>query len=302
MAQTMKLGMLLPLGDIGGEPTTVREFAQAAEGLGFDDLAAPDHVLGVNVETRPDWGARNTSKDLFHDPFVLFGYLAGVTRSIGFSTQVLILAQRQAVLVAKQAASLDLLCGGRFRLGVGVGWNEVEFVGLNKNFRNRGRRSEEQVHVMQLLWAAPHVKFEGKWHTIDDAGINPRPTNGRVPVWFGGNEDVTLRRIARYGDGWMPNAYRPDDEARAAFDTLRSYAEQEGRDPAAVGLECWVSMGEGSEADWRAEARGWQAMGVDRLCLTTTFGRNHHRRIQGRTMTDHLPAIKRYKLAVADLL
>ena len=147
----MKLGVALPFIDlaVGGNPAAIREFAQTAEEIGYQDLAAPDHVLGVNVASRPDWGDRNTSADLFHDPFVLFGFLAACTRNIEFSTQVLILAQRQAVLVAKQAASLDVLCGGRFRLGVGVGWNPVEFVGLNENFRNRGRRSEEQVEVMQ---------------------------------------------------------------------------------------------------------------------------------------------------------
>jgi probable F420-dependent oxidoreductase len=302
MANRIKLGMLMPLGDIGGDPRAVKAFAQAAEELGFDDLAAPDHVLGVNVETRPDWGARNTSRDLFHDPFVLFGYLSGITRSIGFSTQVLILPQRQTVLVAKQAASLDVLCGGRFRLGVGVGWNEVEFIGLNENFKNRGRRSEEQVHVMQQLWAAPHVKFEGKYHHIDDAGINPLPTHRRVPVWYGGAEDVTLRRVARYGDGWMPNAFGPGDEARATFDTLRRYAAEEGRDPASIGLEPWVSAGDGSEADWHREAAAWKGLGVDRICLTTTFGRRGHKRIPGRTMSDHLAAMKRYREAVADVL
>lgn len=302
MTETIKLGILMPLGDIGGDPATVREFAQAAEAMGYDDLAAPDHVLGANVENRPDWGARNTSKDLFHDPFVLFGYLSGVTQRIGFSTQVLILPQRQTVLVAKQAACLDVLCGGRFRLGVGVGWNEVEFVGLNENFRNRGRRSEEQVHLMQQLWAAPHVRFEGRWHRIDDAGINPLPERRRVPVWYGGAEDVTLRRVAKYGDGWMPNAYKPGNEARAVFDTLRRYAEAEGRDPASVGLEPWVSVGEGGEADWLAEAKAWKQLGVSRICLTTTFGRRGHSRIPGRTMADHLAAMQHYKAAVAAAL
>src|SRR5271168_5438345 len=143
----MKLSVAIPGIDaaVGGDPAAIREFAQVAEEIGYQDLSAPDHVLGVNVASRADWGDRNTSADLFHDPFVLFGFLAGSTKTIEFSTQVLILAQRQAVLVAKQAASLDVLCGGRFRLGVGVGWNEVEFVGLNENFRDLGRRSEEQV-------------------------------------------------------------------------------------------------------------------------------------------------------------
>src|SRR3977135_3486310 len=150
-----------------GRPTSLPP--QAPEEMGYQDLAAPDHVLGVSGASRPDWGDRNTSADLFHDPFVLFGFLAACTRNIEFSTQVLILAQRQAVLVAKQAASLDVLSGGRFRLGVGIGWNEVEFVGLNENFRNRGRRSEEQVEVMQALWAEPPVPFAGRYHTIKDA-------------------------------------------------------------------------------------------------------------------------------------
>src|SRR5205814_7493385 len=138
------------------------------------------------------------------------------------STQVLILAQRQTVLVAKQAASLEVLSNGRFRLGIGVGWNEVEFIGLNENFRNRGRRSEEQVEVMQALWAEPHVAFKGKWHTIDDAGINPRPAAGRVPLWYGGHAEATLRRVVKWGDGWMPLAYGPGEEARTAVDKLRA--------------------------------------------------------------------------------
>jgi alkanesulfonate monooxygenase SsuD/methylene tetrahydromethanopterin reductase-like flavin-dependent oxidoreductase (luciferase family) len=154
----MELGALIPLGDIGGDPAVVRDYAQAVEAMGYDFLEAPDHVLGVNAASRPDWDlSRNTSQDLFHDPFVLFGFLAGCTSKLGFSTGVLILPQRQTVLVAKQAASLDVLCGGRFRLGIGVGWNEVEFLGLNENFRNRGRRSEEQIQVMQALWAQEHA-------------------------------------------------------------------------------------------------------------------------------------------------
>src|SRR5213075_2778064 len=201
----MKLGVALPIVDIGGEPDAIRDFAQAAEGIGYQGIAAPDHVLGVNVASRPEWTqGRARSTDLYHDPFVLFGFLAGCTKIADFSTQVLILAQRQAVLVAKQAACLDVLCGGRFRLGIGVGWNEVEFVGLNESFRDRGRRSEEQVAVMKALWADPHVTFEGKYHTIEDAGINPLPARRSIPIWLGGHADATLRRVASWGDGWMP--------------------------------------------------------------------------------------------------
>ena len=227
----MKLGVALPVIDreVGGDPAAIREFAQAAEAIGYQDLATPDHVLGVNAASRPDWGDRNTSADLFQDPFVLFGFLAACTETIEFSTQLLILAQRQTVLVAKQAACLDVLCGGRFRLGIGVGWNPVEFTGLNENFHNRGRRSEEQVQVMKALWAAPHVSFRGEWHTIEDAGINPLPGKRSVPLWYGGHDDRTLQRIAKWGDGWMPNAYPPDQSALDVFARLRSLTTAAGR-------------------------------------------------------------------------
>jgi probable F420-dependent oxidoreductase len=287
----MELGALLPLGDIGGDPAVVREYAQAAEQAGYDFLEAPDHVLASREGER-------TGAGLFHDPFVLFGYLAGCTGKLGFSTGVLILPQRQTALVAKQAACLDVLCGGRFRLGIGVGWNEVEFVGLNEDFHNRGRRSEEQVGVMQALWAEPHVNFKGRWHTIDDAGINPRPKSGRVPVWFGGHHERTLQRIAKFGDGWMPNAYPPGQEALDIFARLRSMTETAGRDPKQVGIEVWVAMGSGSEADWAKEARFWKQAGASHLCLTTTFNRRHHHRIPGHTMPDHLGALRRYHAAV----
>ena len=297
----MQLGSLIPQNDIGGTPAALKAFAQAAEGLGYHFLEAADHVLGVNVASRPDWGNRNTSADWFHDPFVMFGYLSGVT-SLAFSTGVLILAQRQAALVAKQVASLDVLCEGRFRLGVGVGWNPVEFTGLNEDFSNRGRRSVEQVQVMQALWAEPHVTFKGRWHTIDDAGINPLPVNRRVPVWFGGHHEQTLRRIAKYGDGWMMLAFPTGAEAVAEFDKLRRLAEAEGRDPASIGLEVWVSTAEGGPADWREEFLFWKRAGVTHVTVASTHGRGIHKRIAGTTMADHLKAITDYRDAVADLL
>lgn len=299
----MRLGVMIPLHDIGGDPIVVRDFAQAAEGLGYTNLGLADHVLGVNVATRPDWGDRNTSDDLFHDPFVCFAYLAGICRpTTEFSTQVLILAQRQAVLVAKQAASLDVLCQGRFRLGVGVGWNPVEFVGLNENFRNRGVRSAEQVEVMQKLWADQHVTYKGRWHEIQDAGINPLPVNRRIPVWFGGHVDQTLDRIARLGDGWIMNAYAPGDAALAEFARLRAMTRDAGRDPAAIGIEVWTTVGEGTQTDWNKEAHFWKQAGASHLTLTTTFARRHHRRIAGKSLADHLKAMERFRDAVKDAL
>jgi probable F420-dependent oxidoreductase len=298
----MQLGCSLPVADIGTDPAALRDYAQAAEGLGFAHLMAPDHVLGANPAT--DQGGRRigTTATPFHDPFVLFGFLAGCTQKIGFAVGVLILAQRQTVLVAKQAASLDVLCGGRFRLGIGVGWNEVEFVGLNENFHNRGRRSAEQVRVMQALWAEPHLTFDGEFHHIEDAGINPRPASGRVPIWYGGHAEATFRRCARYGDGFMPLAYPRGDAAVAAFEKLRGLTRAAGRDPAKMGIEVWVSPGTGGPEDWRSEIQFWKEAGVTHLNASTTYTSNHHTRIAGRSASEHLAALSRFREAVADLL
>ncbi len=297
----MQLGHLVPFGDIGGDPDTVRDYAQGVEALGYDFVEAPDHVLGANIASRPNWAGGNTSEDLFHDPFVLLSYLSGITK-LDFSTGVLIVAQRQTALVAKQAACLDVLSKGRFRLGIGVGWNDVEYVALNENFHNRGRRSEEQAEVMQVLWHDKHVTFKGKYHTIEDAGINPRPASGKVPLWYGGHHEHTLPRIAKYGDGWMPNAYPPDQTALNIFGDLRRLTEKAGRDPKSVGIEVWTSCGAGSEADWAKEAKFWKDAGATHLCLTTTFHRRHHHRIPGKSLSDHLAALKRYRAAISGVL
>jgi alkanesulfonate monooxygenase SsuD/methylene tetrahydromethanopterin reductase-like flavin-dependent oxidoreductase (luciferase family) len=178
----------------------------------------------------------------------------------------------------------------------------VEFTGLNENFSNRGRRSAEQVQVMQALWAEPHVTFKGKWHTIEDAGINPLPVHRRVPVWFGGNVDQTLERIATLGDGWIMNAYPPGDAALAEFAKLRRLTEAARRDPAQIGIEVWTSVGEGKPADWLEEARFWKRSGASHLTLTTFFGRRHHKRITGTSVAEHLAALRRYRDAVGDAL
>jgi probable F420-dependent oxidoreductase len=206
------------------------------------------------------------------------------------------------VLVAKQAASLDVLSHGRFRLGIGVGWHEIEFVGLNEDFHNRGRRSVEQVRVMQALWAEPHVDFTGAFHRIADAGINPRPASGRVPIWYGGHAEATFRRCARYGDGYMPLAYPPGEAALSAFAKLRTLTREAGRDPAAMGIEVALSPGGGTPEDWRREIAFWKEAGVSHVTVRTTYSSDHHRRIAGQSAADHLAAIGRCREAVADLL
>lgn len=298
----MQLGATLPCGDIGTSAAIVRDYAQTMEGMGIDYLQAPDHVLGGNPAKVQPGQRVGTTETAYHDPFVLFSFVAACTKSIGFVPGVLILAQRQAVLVAKQAASLDALVPGRLRLGVGVGWNELEFIGLNENFGNRGRRSEEQVQVMQALWAQQHVTFKGKYHTLDDYGINPRPPSGRVPIWFGGHAEATFQRAAKYGDGFMPLAYAPDDSAAQALAKLRGLMKDAGRDPSEMGVEVWCSPGKGTPEDWRKEVSFWKAQGATHITAHTTYVSKNHVRIKGRSAVEHIAAVTRFQDAVKDLL
>jgi probable F420-dependent oxidoreductase len=189
----MRLGAVFPQNEIGDDPSVIRTWAEEVERLGYQHILAYDHVIGAGVDTRPDWRGY-TSESAFHEVFVLFGYLAAVTTTIELVTGVLILPQRQTALVAKQAAEVDVLSGGRLRLGVGVGWNPVEYDVLNESFRDRGVRSEEQIDLLRALWADPTIDYTGRWHRVDNAGIKPRPSRRRIPVWLGGNAEAVLRR------------------------------------------------------------------------------------------------------------
>lgn len=298
----MQIGASLPVGDIGTGPAALREYGQAIEGLGFDYIITGDHVMGANPAKPNPTGVRvGTNEHSVHDPFVALSFLAGCTTRLGFATGIVIMPQRQTVLIAKQAAGLDLLCEGRLRLGVGVGWNEIEYEGLNENFHNRGRRSEEQIEVMRALWAQPHVKFKGRYHNIDDSGINPRPASGRIPIWFGGHADAILQRTARIGDGWMPLAYGPSERAVAKFEQLRGWTKEAGRDPAAVGVEVWISLGVGTPDDWRRDFTFWKNAGVSHIAGHTTYNAGRHKRIEGRSLADHVAAARSFIEAVGDL-
>lgn len=298
----MQIGASLPVSDIGTGRAVLREYGQTVEGLGFDYVITGDHVMGANPARPNPTGVRvGTNDHAVHDPFVVLSFLAGCTTRLGFATGILILPQRQTVLVAKQAAGLDLLCDGRLRLGVGVGWNEIEYDGLGEEFHNRGRRSEEQMAVIRALWAQPHVTFRGRYHRIDDAGINPRPTSGRIPIWWGGHADAILQRIARIGDGWMPLAYSAGDKALAKFEQLRTWTKEAGRDPAAVGLEVWMSLGVGTPDDWRRDFTFWKNAGVSHIAAHTTYNAGRHKRIAGRTLADHVAAVRAFMEAVGDL-
>ena len=213
----------------------------------------------------------------------------------------MILPQRQTALVAKQAASLDVLSGGRFRFGIGIGWNPVEYVGLNEDFKNRGKRSEEQVRVMRALWAEPHVTFKGQWHTIEDAGINPLPGRRKIPLWFGGHEDATLRRIAKYGDGWIMLAHPAGSVANAEFAKLRGYIKEAGRDPRRSAWRFGCRPVKAARRSGASSSRPGRtrASPTSPSTAATPRAAQAHRR---PTVSDHLAAMKQYREAVADLL
>jgi probable F420-dependent oxidoreductase len=263
----MKIGLVFPQTEFTGDALAVRDYAQAAEGLGFSHLVAYDHVLGANPERRGGWRGAYTFRDPFLEPFVLFSFLAGVTQRLEFVPGVIILPQRQTALVAKQAATLDVLSGGRLRLGIGLGWNEVEYRALNEDFHTRGKRIEEQVEVLRRLWTEPLVKFDGQWHHIPDAGLNPLPIQRPIPLWFGGHADPVLRRAARLGDGWMPN--RTPDLVTPDLEKLDRYLQDTGRSRAAFGIEARVPYGAGSVGDWLALRDGWAALGATHLSFGT---------------------------------
>ncbi|MDP9364111.1 MAG: LLM class F420-dependent oxidoreductase, partial [Chloroflexota bacterium] len=238
----MRIGVTFPQTEFGNDPIALRDYAQTVEGLGFTHFLAYDHVLSVDTANRPGWSGAYSLEHPFHEVFVLLGYVAAVTARLELVTGVLILPQRQTALVAKQAAEVDLLSGGRLRLGVGVGWNAVEFEGLSKDFHDRGARSEEQIALLRALWTAPSITFDGRWERVVEAGVAPLPVQRPIPVWIGGYAEATLRRVGRIGDGWFPWR-EPNDAMRGAVERLRGYAQDAGRDPASIGLEPQLNVG-----------------------------------------------------------
>ena len=231
----MKFGVVFPQTEIGTNPDDISAFARAAEDAGYDHILTYDHVLGADTTNRPDWKGVYNSDDMFHEPFVLFSYLAAICKRIEFVTGILILPQRQTALVAKQAACLDIISRGRLRLGIGIGWNAVEYEALGENFHNRGRRSAEQIEVLRNLWEKPIVTYQGKWHKITEAGLNPLPRNRNIPIWLGGAAPQVVSRVARMGDGWFP-FYNPEIESQ--IQAMRAQARACDRDPNSIGIEC----------------------------------------------------------------
>jgi len=233
----MKMGVVFPQTEIGSDPAMIAKFATTAESLGYDHILAYDHVLGANTASRPDWQGPYTTMSMFQEPFVLFAYLAGLTKTIELVTAVIILPQRQTALVAKQAACVDVISNGRLRLGIGTGWNDVEYEALNANFHDRGVRSEEQIDLLRRLWKDEAISYDGRWHKVTDAGLNPLPVKKHIPIWLGGMAPQVIDRVARIADGWFPFATK---ELKHHIEQLYERAKVAQRDPQTIGIECMI--------------------------------------------------------------
>jgi len=264
----MQYGVVFPQTEFPSDPLAIRDFAQAAEDLGYHHLLAYDHLLGANPDRPGGWSGPYTYTDPFQEPLVLFSYLAGLTQTLSFVTGIIILPQRETVLFAKQAANLDVLCQGRLRLGIALGWNKVEYIAQNKDFHNRGARIEEQVQVLRKLWTEEMITFEGRWHTIPDAGLNPLPVQRPIPLWFGGHADPVLRRVATLGDGWLPN-YRTAEDGAEALERINDYLAEAGRTLADIGIEPRLRYENGDPSTWLELAQSWAAAGATHLTMIT---------------------------------
>ena len=292
----MEVGVIFPQTEMGSDPAPIREYAQAAEELGYAHMFVADHVLGADLDAHPELGAVNyTYKSVVHEPLTLLAFVAAVTTRLRLTTGILILPQRQTALVAKQAAEVDVLSGGRMRLGIGVGWNHVEYQALGQDFHNRGRRCNEQIALLRALWTGEVVDFHGHWHQVSHAGINPLPVQRPIPLWIGGGRPGTpappepvLRRIATLADGWFPaDGIHLTSYAQETVDRLNALIIDAGRDPADVGLECRIRLQNKEPDEWLREAESVKRLGARYLTLET---RGVHHSPAG-----HIDAIGRFK-------
>jgi probable F420-dependent oxidoreductase len=278
MTESMQLGVVFPQTELGGDVGAVRAYAETVEQLGYRHLMVYDHVVGADPAVHTGWSGPYDVNTTFHEPFVLFGYLAAAT-SLELVTGIIILPQRQTVLVAKQAAEVDLLTEGRFRLGVGIGWNKVEYQALGQDFHTRGRRLDDQVELLRRLWTEPSVTFQSGAEQVIGAGLAPLPIQRPIPIWFGAQSAPALRRAGRLADGWFPQTQPGPklDEARRAIDEAAAAA---GRDPSALGMEGRVNW-TGDLAKVLAQAKRWQEVGATHLSVNTMNAGL-------ATVTDHL--------------
>lgn len=283
----MKIGAVFPQTEMESDRIAVRDYIQAVEDMGFEYLLAYDHVLGANPDRPEGWRGPYTYQHPFHEIFVLFAYGAALTEKLEFVSGILILPQRQTALVAKQAATIDSLSGGRLRLGVAIGWNHVEYEALGEDFSKRGRRIEEQVTLLRRLWTEDLITFDGDFDHIPDAGIRPLPVQQPIPIWFGGGADVVLKRMARMGDGWMPNTM-PIDRARPMVEQLRGYLSDNDRNPDDFGIDIRVNLSQmPTPDDWSPYVAAWRDLGATHVACNTMA--------KGFTSVDqHIAALRKF--------
>ena len=286
----MQIGAVFSSGEVGADVAGTRDWSQAVQDLGYDFVVSADHVVGADPEGHPELERVYSIESRLHEPLTLFAFMAGVAPRLGFLTSVIILPQRQTALVAKQAAEVDVLSGGKLRLGIGVGWNPVEYEALGVDFHQRGRIVEEQIELLRLLWSQEIVTYHGQFHTVNEAGINPLPIHRNIPIWTGGRADVLLRRTARLADGWFPLG-RPNEQMQQAIQQLRAYLREVGRDPATFGIEAQINARDGNLDEWLRQTQQWQALGATHICFNT-MGAGF------TTLAQHLDAIRRYKEAL----
>jgi probable F420-dependent oxidoreductase len=278
----MQIGVVFPQTELGGDVGAVRAYGQAVAELGFGHVLAYDHVLGADPEIHQPWFGPYDVTTTFHEPFVLFGYLAALT-DLELVTGVIILPQRQTALVAKQAAEVDLLTGGRFRLGVGVGWNPVEYEALGQRFDRRGRRLDEQVGLLRALWTDRTVSFEGDFDRVTGAGLSPMPIQQPIPIWFGGQSDPAYRRIGRLADGWFPQV-RPGPDLDAALEVIAESAAAAGRSPEDIGMEGRAAWSPVDPDRFARQVERWRSLGATHLSVDTM-------RAGLATVNDHIDAL-----------
>ena len=268
----VRIGAVFPQTEIGPDPAAVRAYAEGVRELGFAHLMAYDHVLGADRDTHTHLIGPYRVEDQFHEILVLFGYVAAILPGLELVTGVVIAPQRQTALLAKQAAEIDLLTGGRFRLGLGIGWNDVEYEALGMDFSNRGRRFEEQIELLRKLWTEEVFDFEGRWHTVTAAGINPLPVQRPIPIWIGGSAERALRRAAVSADGLFPQRPLEGRDWAGTLERMREWREEAGQSWKTFGIDQRISLSERDPDAWRAIAEEWVGLGATHLTLVTTGG------------------------------
>jgi probable F420-dependent oxidoreductase len=262
----MRIGVTLPQTEIGGDVADLRTYVKGVEELGYGHLVAYDHVLGADTTVHENWEGPYTIDSTFHEPLVLFGFLAGIT-TLELAPAIIIMPQRQTALVAKQAAELDLLTEGRFRFGVGLGWNHVEYEALGEDFTTRGRRLDEQVALLRRYWTERSVTFAGEFDRVTGAGIAPMPLQRPIPIWFGGGSKPAFRRMGRLADGWFP-MMTPGPQLDEAMATISASAEAAGRDPQTIGMEGRITW-TGDLDQVKREAEQWRARNATHVSINT---------------------------------